>query len=119
MRTKTTTPTKEVMAKIRFRDEVCVYCNKNFDRDHCMESRNDWDTIEHLNHRQDWDSVGDYMREGKPVEEIVAYCCWECNTNRGAKSLKEWFKEDYCKNNNINYDKVTQAVRDYIDKFEK
>lgn len=118
MAVKTTIPPKEVLAEIRLRDTVCVYCHKEFDRAHLPDSRKDWDTIEHLNHRSDWDSVGDYIRDGKPVAEIVALCCHQCNSNRSNMALLDWFKTDYCRERNINYDTVSSVVRNYIDNYE-
>ncbi len=119
MFTKTTTPTKEVLDEIKLRDKTCVYCGKEFDKSHLARNRNDWDETEHLNHRKNWDSVGDYMREGKPVSEIVARCCHQCNSNRSDMALLAWFKTDYCKEKDINYSTVDLVVKKYIDKYEK
>ncbi|PIQ68923.1 MAG: hypothetical protein COV91_01485 [Candidatus Taylorbacteria bacterium CG11_big_fil_rev_8_21_14_0_20_46_11] len=117
LKVKTTYPPAKELAEIRRRDITCVYCSKRFDR----TREQDRDTVEHLNHRQDWDSVGSYMREGKPVSEIVAICCMECNRNRGAKPLLEWFGSKYCveRTRPINYQTVAQVVRNYINKYEK
>ncbi|MEK7100765.1 MAG: hypothetical protein AAB921_01565, partial [Patescibacteria group bacterium] len=115
MKARTTYPSEKTMTEIRARDKTCVYCGKKFDR--AREA--DRDTLEHLNHRQDWDSVGNYMREGKPVSEIVAMCCMECNRNRGAKSLRKWFECKYCVGKAISYQSSAQVVRNYIDKYEK
>jgi len=112
---KTSYPTKMEMVEIQARDNRCVYCGKKFD----TSSETDRPTIEHLNHRQDWDSVGEYRREEKPVSEIVAICCMACNRNRGARSLRKWFESKYCKDNTINYQTITQVVKNYIDKYEK
>ncbi len=125
MQAKTTRPSEETLAEIRKRDKVCVYCGKDFDKTHHTETRVDWDELEHLNHKPDWDSVGCYMREGKPVSEIVAICCKSCNSSRGSKSLLKWFKKGYCaegKNSMvkiINEETVANVVKKYIDKYEK
>lgn len=115
VKTKTTYPTEKELLEIRARDIRCVYCGKKFDKTREKDSP----TIEHLNHRQDWDSVGDYRRQGKPVSEILAICCMECNRNRGSKSLRKWFESKYCVDSGINYQMVTQVVRSYLDKYEK
>ncbi len=115
VKAKTTYPTEKELLEIRDRDKRCVYCGKKFDKTREKDSP----TIEHLNHKQDWDSVGDYRRQGKPVSEILAICCMECNRNRGSKSLREWFKTKYCVDNAIDYQMVTQVVRNYIEKYEK
>ncbi|MGA2911453.1 MAG: hypothetical protein ABSE17_02320 [Candidatus Levyibacteriota bacterium] len=115
VKAKTTYPTEKELLEIRDRDKRCVYCGKKFDK----TREKDLPTIEHLNHRQDWDSVGDYRRQGKPVSEILAICCMECNRNRGSKSLHKWFETKYCVDNGISYQMVTEVVRKYIDKYEK
>lgn len=115
MQVKTTNPTKEEMVEIRARDRACVYCRKEFDR----TRYNDRDTIEHLNHKKNWDSVRSYRRENKPVSEIVAICCRECNSSRGSKPLLKWFASEYCLKKDITYQMVAQVVRNYIDKYEK
>ena len=120
MKAKTTRPPEETLAKIRARDKACVYCGKEMISPWDPKNRKDSVTIEHLNHKN-LDSVGSYIREGKPVSEIVAICCGECNSSRSDKSLLDWFETDYCKNKNkgINYSTVTDVVRKYIDKYEK
>ena len=115
VKAKTTFPTKKELEPIYARDKRCVYCGKKFDK----TKEKDKPTVEHLNNKQDWDSIGEYRKEGKPISEIVAICCMECNRNRGSKSLKEWFQTPYCKDNGIDYQMVTQVVRNYIDKYEK
>lgn len=103
------------MSAIRARDASCVYCGKQFNKANAADHA----TVEHLNHKKDWDSVGDYLREGKPVSEIVAMCCRGCNSSRSDKSLLDWFNGDYCEKNGITYDSVAPVIRNYIDKFEK
>lgn len=110
---RTTFPNQEDLAKIRARDKTCVYCGREF------LTGKDRGTIEHLNHRKNWDSVGCYYRKGKPVSEIMAIACWECNCgSRKDSPLHEWFQSKYCLEKGINYQSVAQVVRDYIDKFE-
>lgn len=109
--------TKEELAVVTARDTFCVYCGKLFSTD--PENRKDRATIEHLNHRADWYSVQSYHEEGKPVPEIITLCCGSCNSSRGSKPLLEWFRSEYCINNDISYETVTEVVRRYINKYEK
>ena len=116
---KTTRPPDDVLEKIRERDTVCVYCGKKMIYPWSKSNIADSAEIEHLNHRKDWDSVGSYIRDGKDVSTIVAYCCHTCNSDRRDQSLLEWFKTPYCTSKNIKYDTVAAFVRDYIDAYEK
>ncbi len=100
------------------RDKDCVYCHKTMNQPSSGAFRGDWATIEHLNHRQDWDSVGSYVSEGKSVPTIIAICCSSCNSSRGSKSLRDWFRTNYCRDNKISYATVSQIVRDYINMYE-
>jgi len=110
---------KKELEKIRQRDKDCVYCHKLMTNPRDGGSRKNWATIEHLNHLQEWDSVRSFVREGKPVSEIIAICCWSCNASRSDKRLSDWFKMPYCINKNINEKTVTEVVRNYIHKYEK
>lgn len=105
---------KDDIDYIKRRDKDCVYCGKIFDITHNPEKRVDWDTIEHLNHRADWDSVRSYIRDHKPVPEIIVICCASCNSSRGSKPLLEWFKSKYCISRKINIDTVDETVRNYV-----
>jgi hypothetical protein len=83
---------------------VCVYCHKNMS-DHVPNShRGDWYTIEHLNHLPPWNNP-----------KTVAFCCWSCNSSRGNKPLREWFKTRYCQLRNINEATVGEPVKTYLD----
>ena len=113
MKTKYGIPQKE-LDEIEKRDTDCVYCHKKMINQWDPKNRHDYVTIEHLNHRKDWDSV----RSGVSIPTIIAICCWNCNTNRGAMSLHAWFNEDYCKEKNINYSTVAPVVKKYIDVYE-
>lgn len=109
----------EVLEKIKKEDTDCVYCHKKMIYPWDPNNREDCATIEHLNHKKDWDSVGSYLKDGKPIREIIAMCCWSCNTNRRDKSLRDWFETPFCKEKNINYSTVAPVVKNYIDKYEK
>ena len=110
----------EVELLIRKRDTECVYCHKKMIYPCVGTDRRDWATIEHLNHIQDWDSVESYIKDGKPVSEIVAICCYRCNSSRREKPLREWFTGSYCMDpqRNINEKTVAKVVQDYISKYE-
>jgi len=76
----------EVERRIRARDTRCVYCGKGFSRD----SRKHMPTIEHLNEEPPFT-----WQEGLK-EEGLAICCGSCNSSRGNKSLRDWFRTAYC-----------------------
>lgn len=119
---KTTRPSDDVLEKIRKRDDLkCVYCGKKMIFPWSKSNIADSAEIEHLNHKKHLDSVGSYMREGKDVSTIVAYCCHTCNSDRSDQSLLDWFKTPYCtsKDKDINYLTVAMVVRNYIDAYEK
>ncbi|MDA0376724.1 MAG: hypothetical protein O3A80_05480 [bacterium] len=80
--------------------------------------RGDWATIEHLNNRLDWDSVGCYVCAGKSVPTVIAICCGSCNSSRGSKSLRDWFKTKYCSDNRISSTTVSPVVNDYMNQYE-
>ena len=101
------------------RDADCVYCHKQMLNPWSQMNREDSVTIEHLNHRQDWNSVESYLRDGLSVPTIIAICCGACNSSRGSKSLRDWFKTDYCVGKKLDYVTVSPVVRNYIDLYEK
>ncbi|MCX6720340.1 MAG: hypothetical protein NTW11_00855 [Candidatus Staskawiczbacteria bacterium] len=105
--------------EIKKRDTNCVYCHKKMLFSWDPNNIRNCATFEHLNHKKNWVSIRDYVNKGKPVCEITAICCWDCNTNRKDQSLRDWFKKDYCKEKNINYSAVAKVVKNYIDKYEK
>mgnify|MGYP006316485023 FL=1 len=114
MKVKTTFPKGDDLETIKQRDKICVYCSKKIYKPDKDVSRTKWATIEHFNHRSDWDSVGNYIREGKPVSEIVGMCCWSCNSSRSNKKKRVWFKTEYCLSRDINEKTVSKPVQEYI-----
>lgn len=95
--------------KIRKRDKTCVYCHKKMmDSSSGDNYRKDWATIEHLNDLPPWNNPS-----------TVAICCFSCNASRSDKKILDWFMTTYCTEKNINYNTVTEPVRDYIDSYEK
>jgi len=94
--------------EIKVRDKTCVYCHKKIIKPSNDNCRKDWATIEHLNYLPPWDNPS-----------TVVICCGSCNSSRGNKKLLDWFKTLYCIEKNINYDTVSQPVRDYIKNHDK
>jgi len=95
------------LRKIRERDKNCVYCHKKIFNPNKAIKYCDWATIEHLNNLPPWNNIS-----------TIAFCCGRCNSSRGNKNLLDWFKSLYCIKNNINYNTVSEVVRDYIRKYE-
>ena len=95
------------MEQIRLRDKVCVYCEKKMIYPHTKKNRVDWATIEHLNRFAPWNN-----------SKTVAISCWSCNSSRGQKKLREWFKSKYCETKEINEKTVAEVVKKYLRKPE-
>ena len=96
----------DVEKRLRARDTKCVYCEKLFSR----QSRKDWPTIEHLNEKPPF-----YWGQGLK-EDGLAICCWSCNSSRGNKNLRDWFRTSYCldRNNPISQSTVATPVRNFL-----
>src|SRR5262245_40086870 len=96
----------EVEQRIRARDTRCVYCGKNYSQ----SSHKDIATIEHLNERPPF-----HWKEGLN-EDGLAICCRSCNSSRGNKKLRDWFRTSYCveRVTPINEASVAEAVRRYL-----
>lgn len=77
-----------------------------------VDNRQDSATIEHLNFDGPF-----YWREGLKFENVVI-CCGTCNSNRGVKTLQEWFKSQYCVERNINKSTVSEPVKNYLKRSE-
>ncbi len=92
---------------VRLRDKDCVYCHKNMIYPFDVNNRRDSATIEHLNHLPPWNNP-----------KTIAYCCGTCNSSRGRRKIKDWFLSKYCLDKNINFNTVSEPVRDYITNYE-
>ena len=92
---------------VRLRDRVCVYCHKKMIYPYDPNNRKNSATIEHLNHLPPWNNP-----------KTIAYCCGSCNSSRGKRKIRDWFKTDYCIKNNISIDTVSSPVREYIIQLE-
>lgn len=110
---------KQDLLAIKKRDINCVYCHKKILVPNSTNNRKDWATIEHLNYKSDWDSVKDFVTSGKSATSIVAMCCFSCNSSRGSRPIKLWFKTQYCKDKNITIDSVSSVVKEFINKYER
>jgi len=97
---------EEEVDRIRARDIRCVYCHKEMHKPDPNIKRQDWATIEHLNHLPPWDNPN-----------TIAICCFSCNASRGDRKIMDWFEMEYCKSKDINFNTVTQPVRDYLESF--
>lgn len=94
---------KTELQKIFERDRVCVYCKKEMLAHIPSNPRNDWYTIEHLNYLPPWNNPS-----------TVTICCWSCNSSRGNKKIRDWFKTSYCLDKKINEKTVSKFVYRYI-----
>ena len=99
-------PIKE-LERIRERDKFCVYCHKTMIQSGNIGGHGDWVSIEHLNRFPPWNNP-----------TTVVLCCISCNSSRGQKKLRDWFKTPYCIERNINEDTVAEPVKIYLSKNE-
>lgn len=95
------------LKKIFERDKSCVYCHKVMKSHDVKNSRSDWFTIEHLNYLPPWNNPA-----------TVTICCWACNSSRGNKKIRDWFKTTYCMNKNIKKSTVSKPVQTYLIEVE-
>jgi hypothetical protein len=100
-----------VELRLRARDTRCVYCGKVFS----ANSRRNMPSIEHLNERPPF-----YWQQGLR-EGGLAICCGSCNSSRGNKSLRDWFRTPYCteRATPINASTVAEPVKRYLRSAEK
>ena len=97
----------KALGKIKERDVVCVYCKKQMLEHIQGNPRTNWYTIEHLNYLPPWNNP-----------ETVVICCWSCNSSRGNRKIRNWFKTEYCVSRNINENTVTETVKKYLFEIE-
>lgn len=88
------------------RDKSCVYCGQGFSVDKL--SRKNKASWEHI--------VNDIRINGV---DNIALCCISCNASKGAKSLENWLKSDYCKRNSINRENVAPIVKEALAAISK
>lgn len=56
-----------------------------------------------------------YWKDGLQIEEVVI-CCGSCNSSRGIKKIRDWFRTKYCIDKNINENTVADPVRKYLNR---
>lgn len=88
--------------EIRARDKTCVYCHIPMEQSSRAKGPSEA-TIEHFNNDGPFDE-----------KRNVAICCRSCNSSRRDKSLSDWFKARYCRDNKINEETVAKPVREYL-----
>ncbi|MDO8408400.1 MAG: hypothetical protein Q7S95_04235, partial [bacterium] len=103
---------EEVEQRIRIRDKLCVYCHKRMIYPCVGDKQRDWATIEHFR------EVGPFYWWDGLREEGLGICCGSCNSSRGRKKLKDWFKTPYCVENKINEKTVAKPVKEYTRRLE-
>ena len=97
----------EALGRIRLRDKLCVYCQKEMIFPYDPKRATDSATIEHLSPEPPF-----YCPDMK-IDNIVI-CCGACNSSRGTKQLRDWFRTNYCLEKGICEDKVAQPVKEYL-----
>lgn len=84
--------------EVKLRDTACVYCGVKF-----KKNFRDGASWEHINNR------------AKDIEKWnIVLCCRSCNSSKGAKNILDWFKSQYCMDNNINAHTVAAIIKSYI-----
>jgi hypothetical protein len=96
------------LAKIRERDALWVYCRKVMIYPYDRRNGSDSATIEHLSPEPPY-----YWLDGMKIDNIVI-CCGGCNSSRGAKHLRDWFRTNYCTQRLIGEDTVARPVKEYL-----
>ena len=113
----------EVELEIREQYKSCAYCGKEMIFPWRGDNRRDSATIEHLSEKRPF-YWGELYRGRKLSKEGLVICCGSCNSSRGRKKLRKWFKKPYCKNPGgerrriIDENSVAKSVKEYIRKNE-
>lgn len=89
-----------VLAKLRLRDQNCVYCRVPMTEWKDRTNESDFATIEHL-----------YPPGNDPT--WVSWCCMGCNRSHQIQLL-EWFKTSYCVERNIDHHTVAQIIQEFL-----
>jgi hypothetical protein len=83
----------------------CIYCGEKMYDPSKSENRKTWATIEHLHRNPPWNII-----------TWVAWCCGSCNSSRGKRKLRDWFKTaPRCIKKNITEKSVAPIVKRYLD----
>ena len=98
----------EVEKRLRARDKKCVYCKKSMTYPCTGDKQRDWATIEHFREE------GPFYWDLKLKEKDLAICCGSCNSSRGVKKHRSWFKTAFCVERKINEKTVALPVKKYL-----
>ncbi len=105
---------KDIEQKLRNRDQRCVYCGRMMNAPATKTGGMTLHaTIEHFNR------CGPFYWNIGLKEEDLAICCGRCNSSRGQKTLREWFKSSYCISRSINEKTVAAPVKRYLAKSKR
>lgn len=94
---------KDVEDLVIKRDMACVYCGVAFV--HSILTHKTRPTWEHI--------INDIKINGP---ENIVLCCGSCNASKGAKTLEEWLKSNYCISKGITQNSVAPVVKLHFDK---
>jgi hypothetical protein len=102
----------EVMQFLKTRDKVCAYCKRKMqEHGSVIGELKNRATIEHLNRVGPFHWI-DGVTGVKKRDLVIA--CQSCNSSRGVKKLKDWFRSQYCIERNINEKTVTKPIKEYL-----
>lgn len=99
---------QEVEQRLRRRDKKCVYCRKAMIYPYSNDRQRDCATIEHFREE------GPFYWNDNLKENDLGICCGSCNSRRGRKTLRNWFKSSYCIEKKINKRTVADPVKEYL-----
>ena len=83
------------------RDKCCIYCGVDFTQENLpKKSRPSWEHI---------------INDASIItRENIALCCIGCNASKGTKNLSEWLKSNYCKNNGITEETISDIAKNAL-----
>ena len=94
---------KNVEELVRERDKNCVYCGISFANS----------VVTHKT-RPTWEHIINDIKINGP--DNIAICCGSCNASKGARTLEEWLKSNYCISKSITINSVAPVVKLHFDK---
>ena len=88
----------ELERQIRARDEVCVYCGREF--------------LSHLESAKASASWEHIINDASIITaDNICLCCRGCNASKGQKQLSAWLQSNYCKERGITPESVAPVVK--------
>ena len=88
----------ELERQIRARDEVCVYCGREF--------------LSHLESAKALASWEHIINDASIISmDNICLCCRGCNASKGQKQLSAWLQSHYCKERGITPESVAPVVK--------